>query len=231
MSQCPDNVIEPVIDNIVEPVVNNIVEPAMRVLKIVPLKKIQKKIVGPVSTPLELQMAQQLTEQTRQLEEMNQIMKPLLEIAEKVKKDAEEKAKKEHEDWLAEIAKKEAEEKEAAEEKAKNEAEKLRKAEHLRKNREFKQSLILDSFEKLSANGFQRTLGVYGYVKGAELSMDVIKEIGGEKHLWMRSGCHLSHYQGKCVPYNGDIKSNPCNQDRLIPMYSLIYGEEPALYK
>ena len=174
---------------------------------------------------------QQLKEQTHQLEKMKQMMKPLLDVAEKVKKDAEEKAKKEIEDWLAEIAKKEAEEKKAADEKAKNEAETLRKAEHLRKNREFKQSLILDSFEKLSANGFQRTLGVYGGVKGVEESLDVIKEIGLEKHLWMRNGCHLSHYQGKLVPYNGDIVANPCNPNRLVPMYSLIYGEEPALYK
>lgn len=192
-------------------------------------------------TPLEIQMAQQLKEQARQLEDMKQMMKPLLEAAEKAKREAEEKSKKDIEDWLADIAKKEAEEKAAEEkeaeekaaEKAKKEAEErevLRKAEHLRKNREFKQSLTLDSFEKLSANGFQRTRGVYGAVKGFEESMDVIKEIGGEKHMWMRNGCHLSHYQGKLVPYTGNITYNPCNPD-LIPMYSLIYGEEPTLYK
>jgi hypothetical protein len=187
-------------------------------------------------------MAQQLKEQARQLEEMKQMMKPLLEAAEKAKKDAEEKQKKDIEDWLTEMTQKEAEEKaaeerEAAEkaaEEARKEAEKAakeRKAEHLRKNREFKQNLILDSFEALSANGFTRTLGVYGCVKGCEFSMDVIKTIGGEQHLWMRNDLHLTHYQGKLVPYTGDITYNPCNPLRLVPIYSLIHGEEPALYK
>ena len=118
---------------------DKIAEPVAGVPKIVPLKKIQKKIVEPIATSLELQLTQQLTEKTRQLEEMKQqltekthqleemkqMMKPLLEIAEKAKKERE--AEEERKATAMRKAKKE------REVEAVRKGEEIRKAEELRK--------------------------------------------------------------------------------------------------
>jgi hypothetical protein len=104
-----------------------IVEPVIGILKIAPLKKIQKKIVEPIATPLELQLTQQLMEQTCQLEEMKQMMKPLLEIAEKAKKEREAE-----EECKATAMRKAKKEREAE---AVPKAEAARKAEELRRAR------------------------------------------------------------------------------------------------
>jgi hypothetical protein len=157
-------------------------------------------MTGP--TPLEIQMAQQLKEQMRQIEEMKRMMKPLLEAAEKAKKEEEKKAaemaKKEIEEWLAEIAKKEAEEKEAeergkkeAEKRAKKEAEEkeiLHKAEHLRKNAEFKRrigSYLREHGFYLFTSAVEKN--TYGEVVGGcpiESTPYVSKTIAGRQHLW-----------------------------------------------
>jgi len=171
-------------------------------------------------TQLEIQMAEQLKEQAHQMEEMKRMMASFLEAEEKAKKEAEERAAEVEKEKAAAIAKKEAAEKEE-----------LRKAEHQRKNTEAKKKMKATTFQELSENGFYRTLGVYGSVKGAEMSNDVMKGIGQENHLWLIFNDHICHYQGKLIPYTGDIGYNPQNPNRLIPLYTLVYGEEPALYK
>lgn len=175
-------------------------------------------------TPLEIQMAEQLKEQARQMEEMKRMLTSFLEAEEKAKKEEEEKAtaiaKKEEEEKAASIAKKEAEEKEV-----------LRKAEHQRKNTEIKKTMRATTHQELYDNGFVRTVGVYGFVKGVETSTDVIKRIGQEQHMWSIYNGYIHFYNGKLVSYTGDIGYNPQNPNRMIPMFTLIYGEEPALYK